>query len=317
MHKTSSACSLASNSTDSSHIGEAIRVSECELDCTSIAFINNYENFFKPFLSPHRSNMSYLEASCRVVSICELRALEQNTKRPLYEYEFLCSGTVGEMPTVFNYNRYLVFFDNGMVSYARHLFPIFELFTLPTDRLHVDHVRFIEHYMSEYPDRDMILVKQPYHLNVFFNGAWRYQACVTDTDGALVEITFPGGSELAGNRARQAQFVESPRNPFSIWIYRGSFCIQQVVENAIHVVKNAQNTSKVKSFFRYVYERYHSTQPVELARLSKGLLSVFASTSLPYTLPNQDKFGKPYNRQRERLNIFMFETNEYSNFSHN
>jgi hypothetical protein len=122
------------------------------LDARSVAFLDHYENLFGRFNYDSKSNSFIFPPHARVVTLLELNVTGgRGDNVQLYKSEYMCSGTVLEMASVSNFNRYLILFDNGCVQYikGKHLFPIFDFRSWPTDgRLHIDHLKFLSQYFE-------------------------------------------------------------------------------------------------------------------------------------------------------------------------
>ena len=147
---------------------------EVELDSKSIALLNNYESFVKAVVTTKMTaTPTVFEPSHRVVTVCTTRVRSGN-RQLVYESDYLCSGTIIEVPNTLNGGRYLIFFDNGVTGYVRPtlVFPILDLAKFPVDRFNLDHMRFIEYYFREYPNRKMIQTRPGQRINIFFDGSW-------------------------------------------------------------------------------------------------------------------------------------------------
>lgn len=261
---------------------------ETELDWTSIAFINNYSGFTRMMSKRTRASLNEVDIKWRVVALCEMRVVDHsNGDRVIYENDYMCSGTVVEMPLNINYNRCLVFFDNGIARYLQpsNVFPIFDLFTPPYERLHLDHSKFLKNYFDEYPNRNMVQLKPGHLITIFFNGLWRKHVTVKDTDCSLMQVTLTSELTLENepNKSKSAQLgpdVAAARYSFSFWIFRGSFSLQPMFDNAISRA-NAYNPSTSKPFYKYVSDKTSfRLDRYEKLRLRNNL-SVFASSMFP------------------------------------
>ena len=132
---------------------------DAELKSDCVACINGYTKLaefakLRPVFSKEdsASDSIIFPIKSRVVTYYHLNVKAESISEHLNMFNcvYFSSGTVGEAPSVRNLHRYLIFFDNGYVSYvhASHVFPILNIFHLPTERLHIDHVNYLFKYFA-------------------------------------------------------------------------------------------------------------------------------------------------------------------------
>ncbi|KAM6234202.1 histone-lysine N-methyltransferase SETDB1 isoform 2-T2 [Porphyrio hochstetteri] len=118
---------------------------------------------------------------------------------------WLYAGIVAETPNVKNKNRFLIFFDDGYASYVKEweLYPICRPLKKTWEDIEDVSCRdFIEEYITAYPNRPMVLLKNGQLIKTEWEGTW-WKSRVEEVDGSLVKILF-----LDDKRCE--------------WIYRGS-----------------------------------------------------------------------------------------------
>ncbi|XP_078063576.1 histone-lysine N-methyltransferase SETDB1-like, partial [Mustelus asterias] len=118
---------------------------------------------------------------------------------------WLYAGIVAETPNNKNKTRFLIFFDDGYASYVSlsELYPICRPLTKTWEDIEDVSCRdFIEEYITAYPNRPMVLLKNGQQIKTEWEGTW-WKSRVEEVDGSLVKILF-----LDDKRCE--------------WIYRGS-----------------------------------------------------------------------------------------------
>ncbi|KAM8794504.1 histone-lysine N-methyltransferase SETDB1 [Eudromia elegans] len=118
---------------------------------------------------------------------------------------WLYAGIVAETPNVKNKDRFLIFFDDGYASYVKEweLYPICRPLQKTWEDIEDVSCRdFIEEYITAYPNRPMVLLKNGQLIKTEWEGTW-WKSRVEEVDGSLVKILF-----LDDKRCE--------------WIYRGS-----------------------------------------------------------------------------------------------
>ncbi|XP_026719827.1 histone-lysine N-methyltransferase SETDB1 isoform X2 [Athene cunicularia] len=118
---------------------------------------------------------------------------------------WLYAGIVAETPNVKNKDRFLIFFDDGYASYVKEweLYPICRPPKKTWEDIEDVSCRdFIEEYITAYPNRPMVLLKNGQLIKTEWEGTW-WKSRVEEVDGSLVKILF-----LDDKRCE--------------WIYRGS-----------------------------------------------------------------------------------------------
>ncbi|NXG15894.1 SETB1 methyltransferase, partial [Grallaria varia] len=118
---------------------------------------------------------------------------------------WLYAGIVAETPNVKNKDRFLIFFDDGYASYVKEweLYPVCRPLEKSWEDIEDVSCRdFIEEYITAYPNRPMVLLKNGQLIKTEWEGTW-WKSRVEEVDGSLVKILF-----LEDKRCE--------------WIYRGS-----------------------------------------------------------------------------------------------
>ncbi|XP_059835956.1 histone-lysine N-methyltransferase SETDB1-B isoform X1 [Hypanus sabinus] len=118
---------------------------------------------------------------------------------------WLYAGIVAETPNIKNKSRFLIFFDDGYASYVAlsELYPICRPLAKTWEDIEDVSCRdFIEEYITAYPNRPMVLLKNGQQIKTEWEGTW-WKSRVEEVDGSLVKILF-----LDDKRCE--------------WIYRGS-----------------------------------------------------------------------------------------------
>uniref|UniRef100_G1MQP3 SET domain bifurcated histone lysine methyltransferase 1 n=1 Tax=Meleagris gallopavo TaxID=9103 RepID=G1MQP3_MELGA len=118
---------------------------------------------------------------------------------------WLYAGIVAETPNVKNKDRFLIFFDDGYASYVKEweLYPVCRPLKKTWEDIEDVSCRdFIEEYISAYPNRPMVLLKNGQLIKTEWEGTW-WKSRVEEVDSSLVKILF-----LDDKRCE--------------WIYRGS-----------------------------------------------------------------------------------------------
>jgi hypothetical protein len=253
------------------------------LDAKCLAYINNYEKFLPNNFDANigKSKKSYksneqefiLQPKSRVVSYYQLLIKDKN--KIIINNEYLTSGTIVELPSLHNLNRYLIFFDNGLCSYVKPslVYPIFDLFGMPLDRLHMDHAQFMKNYFDKHPERTMVKFNKSNKVNVFLANKW-YVCTVLDTDLSLVKLEF---KNVILNKEN------NKKSTFNMWMYRGSFRLQPLFNNFIDefkkLNKDAAKMSLLSPYHLYIRDKYTSY----IGQYDKGnhYISMFASSLFP------------------------------------
>ncbi|KAM9214868.1 histone-lysine N-methyltransferase SETDB1 isoform 2-T2 [Leptosomus discolor] len=118
---------------------------------------------------------------------------------------WLYAGIVAETPNIKNKDRFLIFFDDGYASYVKEweLYPVCRPLKKTWEDIEDVSCRdFIEEYITAYPNRPMVLLKNGQLIKTEWEGTW-WKSRVEEVDGSLVKILF-----LDDKRCE--------------WIYRGS-----------------------------------------------------------------------------------------------
>jgi hypothetical protein len=236
--------------------------------------VNNYQHFSNKYLIKSQATLPYL-----------------------FNSEYFCSGTIAELPALSNSYRYLIFYDNGTACYAKpnHIFPIFDLFSVPYERLHYDHVKFLENYFELYPERSMVKVHVENSIQAYLFNKW-YTCVVVDTDSSMVKlqtrcnlnevVSFVHNSSTASakkesNGGGGGGGGVGMNSIFSFWMYRGSFKLYPLYENFFRKLAEFKPNGKRKP------SDYESHVKAKLETLSvydgytNRFISFYGSTFFP------------------------------------
>ena len=174
----------------------------------SVAHISHYADLptFASYTFNSKWNALNLPRKSRVVSIYEqckgkpIVTTNSNVSKAS-KFAYFCSGTILEEPSMENAFRYLVAYDQGAMAYCKpaNVYPCMDLFGMPENRLHADHVHFL---------RTQLVCENIHHLNinmansherdqhrVYFCGKWR-KAHLIDTDCSLMRVRLKVDFEL-------------------------------------------------------------------------------------------------------------------------
>ncbi|XP_078288014.1 histone-lysine N-methyltransferase SETDB1-like [Rhinoraja longicauda] len=105
---------------------------------------------------------------------------------------WLYAGVVAEMPNTKNKTRFLIFFDDGYASYVglSELYPVCRPLVKSWEDIEDTSCRdFIEEYITAYPNRPMVLLKNGQQIKTEWEGTW-WKSRVEEVDGSLVKILF-------------------------------------------------------------------------------------------------------------------------------
>ncbi|NXS78416.1 SETB1 methyltransferase, partial [Erpornis zantholeuca] len=105
---------------------------------------------------------------------------------------WLYAGIVAETPNMKNKNRFLIFFDDGYASYVKEweLYPVCRPLKKAWEDIEDVSCRdFIEEYITAYPNRPMVLLKNGQLIKTEWEGTW-WKSRVEEVDGSLVKILF-------------------------------------------------------------------------------------------------------------------------------
>ncbi|NXY12145.1 SETB1 methyltransferase, partial [Pteruthius melanotis] len=105
---------------------------------------------------------------------------------------WLYAGIVAETPNVKNKDRFLIFFDDGYASYVKEweLYPVCRPLKKAWEDIEDISCRdFIEEYITAYPNRPMVLLKNGQLIKTEWEGTW-WKSRVEEVDGSLVKILF-------------------------------------------------------------------------------------------------------------------------------
>lgn len=282
------------------------------LDASCLAFLDSYEDLLveNNLVSPANMNEISLPIGSRVVGFYQLSINDEKlgdfpstNKKILFSSEYLCSGTIAEAPSKNNHNRYLIFFDNGYCSYTKKTltFPIFDLKRMPNDRIHPDHIKFLQNYIQLYPERQMVRLQTNVTVEVYFYDSW-HRCRVIDLDCSLARIQFDNDQlekliKVENCPITRKNANNSRTNVYSHWIYRGSFRLYPLYQRFMakftnfYGVRSAPGISgvpksniKLNSYEEYVKEKYEFMFG---NRYDKHMITVFASSHFPMTQPKQ------------------------------
>nr|QDF21443.1 histone-lysine N-methyltransferase eggless isoform X4 [Brachionus koreanus] len=264
-----------------------------ELDAKSIAFLDNYE-FIPNIYSNKIQNRALFEPKSRVVTLYQMKIETHDKKRVLFDTEYMSSGTVLEVPSIANFRRYLVLFDNGVALYVKpdHLFPIFDMFGQPLEILNLDHLMFLQNYCRIYPERKLVRLNQNDIVQVFFNNKW-CSSKVIDVEGSLVSLL------IKSNIFNKCKLLQPLM--YCIKLHRGSFCLFPMYEKFVSSLENSiKNFIELSPFEDYIKEKRDNT----VQNLStKKYISSFASSIFPNIgLKEKDSKIKNYENTNHKLN---------------
>ncbi|XP_064257843.1 histone-lysine N-methyltransferase SETDB1 isoform X2 [Passer domesticus] len=134
---------------------------------------------------------------------------------------WLYAGIVAETPNVKNKDRFLIFFDDGYASYVKEweLYPVCRPLKKAWEDIEDVSCRdFIEEYITAYPNRPMVLLKNGQLIKTEWEGTW-WKSRVEEVDGSLVKILFLEALPM-GTAGVSFSFPQEDRR--CEWIYRGS-----------------------------------------------------------------------------------------------
>ncbi|XP_027558605.1 histone-lysine N-methyltransferase SETDB1 isoform X2 [Neopelma chrysocephalum] len=134
---------------------------------------------------------------------------------------WLYAGIVAETPNVKNKDRFLIFFDDGYASYVKEweLYPVCRPLEKSWEDIEDVSCRdFIEEYITAYPNRPMVLLKNGQLIKTEWEGTW-WKSRVEEVDGSLVKILFLEPLPMGSGSVSYSFLQEDKRCE---WIYRGS-----------------------------------------------------------------------------------------------
>ncbi|XP_027487430.1 histone-lysine N-methyltransferase SETDB1-like isoform X2 [Corapipo altera] len=134
---------------------------------------------------------------------------------------WLYAGIVAETPNVKNKDRFLIFFDDGYASYVKEweLYPVCRPLEKSWEDIEDVSCRdFIEEYITAYPNRPMVLLKNGQLIKTEWEGTW-WKSRVEEVDGSLVKILFLEPLPMGSGSVSYSLLQEDKRCE---WIYRGS-----------------------------------------------------------------------------------------------
>ncbi|KAJ7425681.1 histone-lysine N-methyltransferase SETDB1 isoform X4 [Willisornis vidua] len=134
---------------------------------------------------------------------------------------WLYAGIVAETPNVKNKDRFLIFFDDGYASYVKEweLYPVCRPLKKSWEDIEDVSCRdFIEEYITAYPNRPMVLLKNGQLIKTEWEGTW-WKSRVEEVDGSLVKILFLEPLPM-GIVSVSLSFLQEDKR--CEWIYRGS-----------------------------------------------------------------------------------------------
>ncbi|XP_027765648.1 histone-lysine N-methyltransferase SETDB1 isoform X1 [Empidonax traillii] len=134
---------------------------------------------------------------------------------------WLYAGIVAETPNVKNKDRFLIFFDDGYASYVKEweLYPVCRPLEKSWEDIEDVSCRdFIEEYITAYPNRPMVLLKNGQLIKTEWEGTW-WKSRVEEVDGSLVKILFLEPLPM-GTVSTSFPFLREDKR--CEWIYRGS-----------------------------------------------------------------------------------------------
>lgn len=220
----------------------------------------------------------------RVVSYYTLSIMGQDNF--LLYSSHLCSGSVIEVPNEENNNRYLIFFDNGYVTYAKpsDMFYVFDYLTLPVERLSFDHIYFIRGYFENYPNRIMANLDVEDEITFYSNEKW-HDCRVLKLDSSLVKLEV--NMSMFKTEYNSTKIFEEI-DTHTLWLYRGSPRILTVYDMIMSkVAEHNDNTLKPNSFEKHIIEKQKNLID-DTERCQSILSHFFSSSKLPHCNPDKN-----------------------------
>jgi len=259
-----------------------------KLDATCVAFYQTDSNFLPdlPYIDHYKEiDRMILPTRSRVVALYSI-SINCNKNEMLIESDEMISGTIVELPSARNSSRYLIFFDNGYVSYAdpKYVYPIFNLFKTPLERLDFDHVHFMNNYFDFYPERVMVKLEQNEMVTAYINNKW-HQCKVLEIDASLVRLQFD--LKMFSNLNENIIHKTLALDEHTIWFYRGSYKLLPLYEIIMQKITDFKINPNVNlnDFEKYIKDKQKETT-------QNKKLSLFASSSFPIYGPNKNKLNK-------------------------
>lgn len=209
-----------------------------ELDCTSVAYAQS---------GTVDLNESNIKIRSRVVVNYKIDI--EGAENTLLTNNHMCSGTIAELPSKKNENRYLIFFDNGFVKYANRneIYYIFDHLTSPIERLSFDHIYFLRSYFENYPKREMVQLTRNDIVSVYLNEKW-HDCKVLDVIGSIVKLDL----DIKMIKTETNQKIKS----HSVWFYRGSPRLLPIYEAIMNKILNYNDeTIQLTTYEKYLIEK--------------------------------------------------------------
>ena len=246
-----------------------------ELDSTSVAYARAGQ------IEP---GVTDIRIKSRVVTYYTLSVTGQDDF--LLYSTHLSSGSVIEVPNQENNNRYLIFFDNGYVTYAKpsDIFYVFDYLTLPVERLSFDHIYFIKGYFENYPNRIMTKLDIEEEISFYSNEKW-HNCKVLKLDCSLVKLDVKINMlKIDEKLTKNSEEIDT----HSLWLYRGSPRISAVYEIIMNkATEYNENTLKINSFEKHIIEKQKNL--IDDSERCQSILShFFSSTKLPHCSPDKN-----------------------------
>lgn len=208
-----------------------------ELDSRSVAYAQ---------LGCVEFNETAIKIKSRVVSYCKLEVTTRDQNLTLLDSNYLCSGTIAETPCKKNDYRYLIFFDNGYVSYAKRnrIYYIFDYLSMPVERLSFDHIYFLRSYFDTYPTRSMVQLEPNDIVTVYMKDKW-HDCKVIDVEGSLVKLDL-------NSKMFSISLNLNCKIFHNVWFYRGSPKLLPIYDMIMNKITNYDVETTMPS----VYEKY-------------------------------------------------------------
>jgi len=243
-----------------------------ELDSTCIAYAQS------GILNPDEAK---IKIKSRVITNYKLNIIQTETNKNLLKISHMCSGTIAELPYTLNKKRYLIFFDNGYVSYANanDVYYIFDYMTMPIERLSFDHIYFLKSYFEIFPMRSMVNMNKKDMLTVYLNNKWHDCVKVEQVDCSLVKFDL----KLKYLNHNLTKLNDSNEIQTNVWFYRGSPCILPIYDAIMNKITSYNDeTVKLTLLEKYIMEKNDNELNDEKRNYSIKY-NCYSSTQLPKT----------------------------------
>ncbi len=149
-------------------------------------------------------------------------------------------------------------------------------------------------FFKRYPERSLVKLHPDNRVNVYINGKWSL-ARVIDNDCSLTKIEIKSNFfALLKAKKNNATTASKPAvaaaaaaaaastSSFSLWLFRGSFCLYPLYEQILQKIKNSNEMGMpLNDYEIYVKEKREDN----IIEFDNNSLSVFASSMFPCNPP--------------------------------